>query len=67
MCDFEQNILKLLVEERDRLKVVMDKEIPLPYYKSLENGIESARKRLKECESKQVKRWPFEFSPFKKH
>ncbi len=53
MCDFEQNILKLLMEEKERLKPLIQKEIPLPYYKSLELGIESAQKKLKECEYKQ--------------
>jgi hypothetical protein len=50
MCEFEQNILKLLVEEKERLKPLVDKQIPLPYYKGLENGIESAQKKLKQCE-----------------
>ena len=53
MCEFEQNILKLLMEEKERLKPLIQKEIPLPYYKSLEHGIESAQKRLKDCEYKQ--------------
>ena len=52
MCEFEQNILKLLMEEKERLKPLIQKEIPLPYYKSLEHGIETAQKKLKECEYK---------------
>lgn len=52
MCEFEQNILKLLLEERDRLKPLVKKEVSLPYSKSLEHGIESAQKKLKECEYK---------------
>ena len=52
MCEFEQNILKLLTEEKTRLnQVFSDKDAP--YMKSLTSGIESAKKKLAECEEKQ--------------
>ena len=52
MCDFEQNILKLLMEDKERLtQVFTDKDAP--YMKSLNSGIESAKKKLVECEEKQ--------------
>lgn len=51
MCEFEENILKLLTEEKARLlNVFTDKEAP--YMKSLEHGIQSAQTKLKECEQK---------------
>jgi hypothetical protein len=52
MCEFEQNILKLLLEEKERLKPLVNTQIPLPYFKSLEHGIESAKKKLAECEER---------------
>ncbi len=51
MCEFEKNILMLLQEEKKRLStVVSDKD--LPYMKSLDYGIQSAQKKLEECECK---------------
>jgi hypothetical protein len=62
MCEFEENILKLLIEERDRLKPFVNKSLPLPYYKSLEHGIESAKEKLKECEYKEcVKKFHYKY------
>jgi hypothetical protein len=52
MCEFEENILKLLKEEKTHLsKVFTEKEAP--YMKSLEHGIQSAENKLKECKYKQ--------------
>ena len=51
MCDFESNILNLLKEEKRRLKLIFtDKDAP--YMKSLEHGIQSAEKKLEECQYK---------------
>lgn len=52
MCEFEDNILKLLKEEERRLKAVFtDKDAP--YMKSLSVGISNAEMKLKECMQKQ--------------
>ena len=52
MCDFEENILKLLMEDKQRLnQMFVTKDVD--YLKSLHSGIESAKKKLAECEEKQ--------------
>lgn len=51
MCEFEKNILKLLMEERTRLDKLYKKDAP--YMKSLEHGIKSAQEKLQQCEQKQ--------------
>ena len=51
MCDFEQNILKLLLEERNRLKPMV-KDTNLPYFKSLDHGIQTAEQNLAKCKEK---------------
>ena len=48
MCEFESNILKLLLEEKERLtKVFVDADAP--YMKSLDHGIKSAKEKLAQC------------------
>ena len=48
MCEFEENILKLLQDEKKRLQVLfLEKDIP--YLKSLDHGIKNAEKNLTEC------------------
>jgi hypothetical protein len=52
MCEFESNILKLLLEEKTRVKTIFtDKDAP--YMRSLDQGIKSAEKKLEECEYKE--------------
>lgn len=51
MCEFESNILKLLVEERARLKTIFT-DRDAPYMKSLDYGIKTAEKKLEDCEYK---------------
>ena len=52
MCEFESNILSLLVEEKERLKkVFVDSDAP--YMKSLNYGIKSAKEKLDTCKEKQ--------------
>ena len=54
MCEFESNILKLLLEEKNRLKSIFtDKEAR--YMKSLDYGIKSAEKKLEDCEYKKCR------------
>ena len=49
MCEYEKNILNLLLEEKKRLdKIFTIKEAP--YMRSLENGIQKAQKKLEDCE-----------------
>lgn len=51
MCEFEENILKLLKEEQSRLKnVFTDKDAP--YMKSLAVGILNAESKLAKCKQK---------------
>jgi hypothetical protein len=61
MCEFEKNILLLLNDEKKHLDtLLLDKG--LPYRKSLEHGIKSAEKKLKECEYKEcVKKFHYKY------
>lgn len=62
MCEFEQNILTLLKEEKSRLlNVFTDKEAP--YMRSLEHGIQSAETKLKECEYKKCVERVYKMNP----
>jgi hypothetical protein len=62
MCEFEQNILQLLKDEKKRLLVVfLDKDTN--YLKSLDHGIKSAEKNLNDCLCKQSIRQNYEVIP----
>ncbi len=53
MCEFEKNILKLLIEEAAHLRLLQKEGANLPYMKSLDVGIQKAKEKLAQCEEKQ--------------
>jgi hypothetical protein len=52
MCEYESNILKLIMEDKERLaKLYVDKNAS--YMKSLDHGIQTAKEKLAMCQEKQ--------------